>query len=281
MTRLRILPAAGARRTVAVAALALVLASGCALDAEREAQPDAGAEASIVTTVAEPSPSDPFAAVDEAFRRLALDRAEVEPSQPTRIWDRLVSRFEFPSCRDGDAADRWAHWYADNPEYMQRVFARAQPWLHDIANEVEARGLPGEYALLPVVESAFDPFAHSRESATGPWQFMHGTARDYGLPINDWYDGRRDFVAATSAALDYLSDLVAMFDGDLALALAAYNAGQGRVQRLMRRNRARGLGTEWHELALPRETRGYIPKLAGLGCLVRDPVRYAVRLPDM
>ena len=150
-----------------------------------------------------------------------------------------------------------------------------------IVEEIEQRDLPGELALLPVVESAFDPFAYSHGRAAGPWQFLSGTARDFGITIDDWYDGRRDFVAATGAALDYLEYLAGLFDGDWALALAAYNAGQGRVGRAIRRNAARGLGTEWHELPLPRETLGYVPKLKGLGCLFRDPARYAFVLPAL
>lgn len=197
------------------------------------------------------------------------------------IWPRLVDRFSISSCPEGSGAARWASWYGDNADYMQRVLVRAQPWMHLIVEEIERRDLPGELALLPVVESAFDPFAYSHGRAAGPWQFLSGTARDFGITINDWYDGRRDFVAATGAALDYLEYLSDLFDGDWALALAAYNAGQGRVGRAIRRNAARGLGTEWHELPLPRETLGYVPKLKGLGCLFREPARYAFVLPTL
>jgi len=151
--------------------------------------------------------------------------------------------------------------------------------MHYIVEEIERRDLPGELALLPVVESAFDPFAYSRGRASGPWQFLSGTARDFDIEINDWYDGRRDFVVATRAALDYLEYLNGLFDGDWALALAAYNAGQGRVQRAIDRNRSRGRGTAWDELPLPRETLDYFPKLSGLGCLFREPARHAFVLP--
>jgi membrane-bound lytic murein transglycosylase D len=263
-------------------AAAALLLSGCAVETRDETP-------SQVTAAVEPSPSDPFQAVDDAFERLALDRVPVEPAAgddteaagPRSIWPRLVDRFRIAECPTGSRAEAWAQWYADNHEYLGRVFNRARPWLHEIANEVERRDLPGELALLPVVESAFDPFAYSHARAAGPWQFLSGTARDHGVVINDWYDGRRDFVVATDAALQYLEYLNGLFDGDWALAIAAYNAGQGRVARAVRRNAARGRGTSWDELPLPRETRGYVPKIKGLGCLVRDPAAYGYQLPEL
>lgn len=259
----------------------LLSAAGCALNPSRQQPPPEPVK--VVRAAVEPSPSDPFAAVDEVFARLAVapDPAGSDHASAPLIWSRLIPEFGFGACATDSTAERWARWYADNPDYMRRVFNRARPWLHHIVNEVEQRGLPGEFALLPVVESAFDPFAYSHGRAAGPWQFLSGTARDYGLTINDWYDGRRDFVAATGAALDYLVDLGSMFNGDWKLALAAYNAGQGRVQRAIRRNAARGQATTWDALRLPRETRGYVPKLHGLSCLFRSPARYGYALPTV
>lgn len=229
----------------------------------------------------EPSPSDPFEAVDRVFAELAAaGRTELEEVSPRLIWPRIVDRMSFAECPPGSSAARWAAWYASNEAYMERVFNRARPWLHFIVDAIEHRDLPGELALLPVVESAFDPFAYSHGRAAGPWQFLSGTARDFGVPINDWYDGRRDFVVATPAALEYLDYLHGLFD-DWALAIAAYNAGQGRVGRAVRRNQRQNLGIEWDQLRLPRETRGYVPKLKGLSCLVRDPVRHAFVLPPI
>ncbi len=257
----------------------LLFSAGCAVQTQTTAPAERPpGPASFV----EPSPSDPFAAIDEAFARLSLPR-RAQPAEPEAglIWPRLVDRFSIARCPTGSAAARWAEWYGDNPAYMARVLNRAQPWMHHIVNEIEQRDLPGEFALLPIVESAFDPFAYSHGRAAGPWQFLSGTARDFGIVINDWYDGRRDFVAATRAALEYLEYLGDLFDGDWALALAAYNAGQGRVGRAIRRNAARGLGTDWHELPLPRETLAYVPKLKGLGCLFREPASYAFVLPAL
>jgi len=272
------------RLAAACAAVISLAASGCAVNQNQQPVDLPAAVEPGVHRAAEPSPSDPFAAIDEAFERLAMDRISApsdEVAAPPLIWPRLIDRFGISSCPDGSRAAGWAEWYADNPEYMQRVLNRARPWMHLIVDEIERRGLPGELALLPVVESAFDPFAYSHGRAAGPWQFLSGTARDFGITIDDWYDGRRDFVAATGAALDYLEYLGGLFDADWALALAAYNAGQGRVGRAIRRNAARGLGTEWHELPLPRETLGYVPKLNGLGCLFRDPASYAFVLPAL
>lgn len=260
--------------------------AGCAVNDQREA-PEVVSVNPIQQHI-EPSPSDPFSAVDSAFQRLALERLELGDTDPARVqaapadlWPRLVDRFRIARCPAGSASARWASWYGSNGEYMNRVLARAQPWLLHIVDEIENRDLPGELALLPVVESAFDPFAYSHGRAAGPWQFLSGTAGDFGIEINDWYDGRRDFFASTSAALDYLEYLSNLFDGDWALALAAYNAGQGRVGRAIRRNAARGRGTEWHELPLPAETLGYVPKLKGLGCLFQDPAAYGFALPEL
>lgn len=269
-------------RLIPLAGLAgITILTGCATGTSS----DAPVSDPIVQTAREPSPSDPFAAIDEAFARLALDTRADGSSEDDAlvrlIWPRLVARFELAECPSGSSSDRWARWYADNSDYMQRVFNRARPWMHMIVEELEQRGMPGDLALLPVVESAFDPFAYSHGRAAGPWQFLSGTARDFGVEINDWFDGRRDFIVATGAALDYLEYLGGLFDGDWELALASYNAGQGRVQRAIRRNAARGQGVRYEDLTLPRETRGYVPKLKGLACLFRQPVKFAFVLPHI
>jgi membrane-bound lytic murein transglycosylase D len=162
---------------------------------------------------------------------------------------------------------------------MGRIFNRAQPWIYYIAEELERREMPGELALLPIVESAFDPFAYSRGRAMGTWQFISATGKRYGLDQNWWYDGRRDVWASTNAALDYLSYMHKMFDDDWLLALAGYNSGEGRVGREIRKNRAKGKETDYWNLSLPRETRGYVPKLLGLACLFQDPERYDFTIP--
>ena len=224
---------------------------------------------------------DPFVAVEAAMKRLVrapLIETEVVPSDD--IWSRLISQYQFAQCQDNPEAANWTQWFGEREEYMERVLGRARPWISDIANELERRGMPGELALLPIVESAYDPFAYSHGRASGTWQFLEPTARWLGLEINDWYDGRRDVYASTRAALDYLQQLSDRFDGDWDLALAAYNGGQGRVGRAIEANSRNGRPTDWRSLRLPRETRAYIPKLHGLACLFAEPEQHPFQVPS-
>jgi len=194
------------------------------------------------------------------------------------VWDRVVDRFSLPECSNREVNLQWARWYADRPDYMARIFKRAEPWIHYIAEELERRNMPGELALLPIVESAYDPFAYSSGRALGTWQFIAETGRRYGLKQNWWYEGRRDVWSSTQAALEYLTYMNKMFEGDWLLALAGYNAGEGRVSRLIKRNEAAGKPADYWNLALPRETRGYVPKLMGLTCLFKYPERYDFKI---
>lgn len=195
------------------------------------------------------------------------------------VWERIVHSFALQDCTVDEQSMKWALWYADRPEYMARIFKRAQPWIYYIANEIEEHGLPGELALLPIVESAYDPFAYSRGRALGAWQFIASTGRSYGLNQNWWYDGRRDVWASTDAALEYLNAMADMFEGDWLLALAGYNSGENRVARQVRKNRAAGKPVDFWNLRLPRETRGYVPKLLGLACLFKNPGQYDFEIP--
>lgn len=199
---------------------------------------------------------------------------------PEHLWARLRPSFELPACDAVPRATAWAHWYAGKEDYLNRVLERAEPVLYFIVEEIEARGMPGEIALLPVVESAFKPFAMSSASAAGLWQFIPATGERYGLKQTWWYDGRRDIYAATHAAMDYLTFLADMFNGDWLLALASYNSGENRVMRLVERQMARGEpATFWAiDEHLPRETREYVPQLLGVACLVREPARFNVAL---
>ena len=166
-------------------------------------------------------------------------------------------------------------WYRKNPEYLQRLAKRARPYLAYIAREVEKRDMPMEFALLPVVESAFRERAYSSAGASGLWQFISSTGRLYGLKQNSWYDGRRDVVESTRAALDYLTKLLQEFDDPL-LAVAAYNWGEGRLRRSIARNRARGKDTDVWSLRLPRETRVHVHRFAAIASIVKEPERYGV-----
>lgn len=209
--------------------------------------------------------------------------ATAEPAaatEPTDLWQRMRARFVLDGY-DHARVSPHLEWYARHPSYIDRVSERAEPFLHLIVEEVERRDMPGEIALLPVVESAFQPFAYSHGRAAGIWQFIPGTGRQYGLKQNWWYDGRRDVLAATRAALDYLEDLHQRFDGDWLLALAAYNSGEGTVQRAVRRNQAKGLPTTFWYLDLPRETESYVPKLLAISAIVATPESYDLALPSI
>jgi membrane-bound lytic murein transglycosylase D len=195
------------------------------------------------------------------------------------VWERLVHNFALPECSSHEISRVWANWYADHPEYMSRVLKRAQPWIYFIAEELEKRGMPAELALLPIVESAYDPFAYSSGRAMGTWQFIASTGKSYGLKQNWWYDGRRDVWAATHAALDYLEFLNNKFEGDWLLALAGYNSGENRVAREVKKNLAKGKPGDFWSISLPRETRGYVPKLLGLTCLFENPAKFDFELP--
>src|SRR5690606_24980913 len=169
-------------------------------------------------------------------------------------------------------------WYARHQAYLDRVATRAERYMHYIVEETEKRNMPMEMALLPIVESAFDPFAYSHGRAAGAWQFIPSTGEFFGLNQNWWYDGRRDVTASTDAALKYLQQLADRFDGDWLLALASYNAGAGTVSKAIRYNQSRGRPTDFWSLNLPRETRAYVPKLIAISQIVRNPEQYNVTL---
>lgn len=199
-------------------------------------------------------------------------------SQYEDVWQRIIASYQFDLSIDNSRISSQLNWYKSNQNYMDRVAERGVRYLHFIAEQIEARGVPGELALLPIVESAFEPFAYSHGRASGVWQFIPATGRDFGLQQDWWHDGRRDIRASTEAALTYLDALQREFNGDWMLALASYNSGAGTVRRAMRRNRERGLPTDFWSLDLPRETREYVPKLIALAKLVRDPAQYNVVL---
>jgi membrane-bound lytic murein transglycosylase D len=193
------------------------------------------------------------------------------------LFERLRSGFDLED-RNSRAIEQQLYWYARNPEYLERVFGRAELYLHHIVSEVEARGMPREIALLPVVESAFEPYAYSRARASGLWQFIPGTGERFGLKRNWWYDGRRDVIESTRAALDYLQFMHDEFNGDWLLAIAGYNCGEACVQRAIRKNLAQGRPIDFWSVAprLPAETRAYVPKLLAMRRLVADPETYGI-----
>ena len=206
--------------------------------------------------------------------------ADSEPPQSslqhTDIWKKIGANLALPRHMEHRSVKGRLAWYAKNQEYLDRVVERSRPYLFHIVSEVEKRGMPLELALLPIVESAFHPFAYSRSHASGIWQFIPSTGKIFGLKQNWWYDGRRDIVAATRGALDYLEKLNREFDGDWLLALAAYNTGERNVARAIRRNRNAGKKTDFFSLRLPRETKGYVPSLLAVAELVANPEQHGI-----
>lgn len=200
-------------------------------------------------------------------------------SEPTHsIWPRVRAGFQIPSTIEHQALLEQLAWFTKYPRYIQRVMHRADPFLHYIVEEAEKRNLPSELVLLPIVESAFQPFAYSHGRAAGLWQFIPSTGRLYGLKQNWWYDGRRDIYESTQAALNYLENLHKLFKGDWMLALAAYNSGSGTVQRAVKRNKKLNLPTDFWHLKLPRETQAYVPKLLALKEVISYPEKHGVSL---
>jgi len=177
---------------------------------------------------------------------------------------------------DHEWVDQEVRWFASHPDYLDRTLKRGERYLYHIVKELEARRMPLELALLPIVESAFNPVAYSRARASGLWQFIPGTGRRFGLKQNWYYDGRRDVLAGTSAALDYLEFLSLEFEGDWMLAVAAYNCGEAAVARAVARNRAAGLPTDFFSLKLPKETRAYVPKLLAMSRIVANPTAHGL-----
>lgn len=169
--------------------------------------------------------------------------------------------------------------YLKNKSYLHDVTLRAEPYMYWIVKQIKQRKMPMELVLLPIVESAFDPKATSSANAAGLWQIVPGTGRNYGLKQNQWYDGRRDVVASTTAALDMMQRLNTMFDGDWLLTIAAYNSGEGRVLQAVKANKAKGKSTSYWALALPRETSLYVPKMLALSDILKNSKKYGIELP--
>lgn len=192
------------------------------------------------------------------------------------LWQRIRSGFAMPDL-DNDLVAHHERWYASHPDYVTRMTERSQRYLYFIVQEVQKRGMPMEIALLPMIESGFNPDAYSVSRASGIWQFIPSTGKKYGMDQNWWYDGRRDIINATTGALDYLQKLHDQF-GDWELALAAYNCGEGAVQRAQERNRKHHKPDDYQHLNLPLETRNYVPKLLAVKNIVSNPEKFGLTL---
>jgi membrane-bound lytic murein transglycosylase D len=244
--------------------------------------PQAGSPPATTPAVSPPAPAPAGSGILDAAKLPPFDGERHEVSEPLRgvrkvdrteraddLWQRIRHGFAMPELENGDVRKQMA-FYAARPDYLQRILDRSRIYLYHIVEELEKRNLPTELALLPMVESAFNPMAYSRAHASGLWQFIPGTGRRFELQQNWWYDGRRDVVESTKAALDYLTFLYEMH-GDWHLALASYNWGEGAVARAITKNRAAKKPTDYWSLTMPSETRQYIPKLQALKNIVANP----------
>lgn len=251
----------------------LVGLSGCQMNSLTAEQPLAAKtndkiKPQIPTNIA--APEEVVDALTIAALELEVGQIETEQQivEFDDVWKRVAYQLTINVPQNRQVvAER--NWYAKHPSYIKRVSKRAEPFLHFIVDEIERREMPIELALLPIVESAFDPFAYSHGRASGLWQFIPGTGNRFQLKQSWWYDGRRDVIAATHAALDYLSFLHKTLDGDWLNAIAAYNSGEGRVLRAIKRNRKKHLPTDFWSLDLPKETSSYVPKLLALADLLK------------
>ena len=244
------------------------------------ASADAAVSVAMAEPAAPPEQAAPSLAVEDQGAETQAGQSQPESEQDATpeadIWRKLSRQLFLPRHLTHRSVNSRLAWYARKQAYLDRVAERATPYLFHIVGEIEKRDMPMELALLPIVESAFQPFAYSPSHASGIWQFIPSTGRIYGLKQNWWYDGRRDIVAATTAALNYLEKLHRQFDGDWLLALAAYNTGERNVARAIRRNKKKGKKTDFFSLRLPRETRGYVPSLLAVAELVANPEKHGV-----
>lgn len=212
-------------------------------------------------------------------RTQPIEASVTAPAQaPIDLWSRIRRNLSMNDVDDADRVAEWEHWYASRPDYIERMTRRAERYLFYVVEEIEKRKMPTELALLPFIESAFNPEAVSSAKAAGMWQFMPATGRTFDLTQNLFRDERRDVLESTRAALDYLEKLHRMF-GDWHLALAAYNWGEGNVMRAIKKAQAIGNDPTYQGIRMPNETRHYVPKLQAVENLVRDPEKYGISLP--
>jgi len=198
------------------------------------------------------------------------------------LWDTMGYNFNLPDeSPDNSAVDTYINWYMSHPACLQYLAMQAKPYLYYVYQQVQMRGLPAELALLPMIESAYNPFAYSDAGAEGLWQMMPGTASGFGLKLNWWYDGRRDIVASTKSALDYLAYLGRFFHGDWLLAIAAYDTGEGVVNKAIKYNLKHGRPTDFWDLPLPHETQRYVPRVLAIATIIANPYEYPINLPEI
>jgi membrane-bound lytic murein transglycosylase D len=253
------------RNTVSLAALVFLLAPAVSQASDSA---DATHTQAIGAYAAKPaSPAQP------------LSPLKADDYKEADLWGRIRTGYAIPDI-DNQLVAKHVTWYSTRPDYIARTSARASRYLFHVVQELEKRGMPTELALLPIIESAFNPQAYSSANAAGMWQFVPGTGKDFNLKQNMFKDERRGVLASTDAALSYLQKLYGMF-GDWQLALAAYNWGEGNVQKAIKKNQSLGKPTDFESLAdlMPAETRNYVPKLQAVKNIIANPAQYGVALP--
>ncbi|MGA8261604.1 MAG: LysM peptidoglycan-binding domain-containing protein [Arenicellales bacterium] len=223
------------------------------------------------------APAQPADAAAQAKRRSRKNSETHANKSYDDLWDRVRGGFRLPEM-ESPYIDYYVKWYSERPDYMERIVDRASMYLYYIVQQLEEHDMPTELALLPAIESAYKPGAYSHAHAVGLWQFIPTTGRRFGLKQNWWYDGRRDVIGATDAAIQYLDYLHDEFDGNWFYALAAYNGGERRVEHAIIANRRHGRPTDFKHLNLERETMRYVPKLLAFKRIVEDPQRYNLTL---
>lgn len=257
---------------------ALVFVAACQAPIVEEANDTVGSVPPLVTNPTVTVNAGPTKAnVSKLPKRIT---PQIVPP-PIDLWQRLRNGFQLDHQLDRDRVQQELAWFRKHPDYIQRVARRAEKYLHHIVDQLETNNLPLEFALLPVIESAYDPFAYSHGRASGLWQFIPATARVQGLKIDWWYDGRRDVIDSTDAAVRYLDHLHERMGKDWLLALAAYNSGEGNVRSAIRKNERRERQTDFWSLDLPRETKAYVPRLLALCAIVADPLSFGIDIENI
>lgn len=222
---------------------------------------------------------NPYAPSKKMYTAAETSRTIDLTHPPRDMWDRVRRGFAIPNLNN-ELTEQWTDYYASHPQSVLLMSTRASKYLYHIVDELDRRGLPTELALLPFVESAYNPTAYSRAKASGLWQFIPSTGLHYNLEQNAWRDQRRDPVASTNAALDYLAYLYD-FQGDWYLALASYNWGEGSVKRAMEKNAKAGIPADYASINMPAETRNYVPKLQAIKNIIANPKKYGITLPEV
>jgi membrane-bound lytic murein transglycosylase D len=265
------------RTSIGALILSLALMSG---DIAFSAEPSELGRASVVDMSLEPPGTKSITETHPGTAEPDIDNNNLdERARPADLWERIRNGFAMAELDSPEVRDN-EDFYANRPQHLKRIIERSRRYLFHIVEEVERRGMPAEIALLPIIESAFNPAAYSHRHAAGIWQLIPITGTTYGLKQNWWYDERRDIIGATRAALDYLQNLHGMF-GDWELALASYNWGEGAVARALAKNRNKGLPTNFRNMKLPPETRNYIPRLIAIKNIVSNPAAFGIELEPL